>query len=107
MPPVRFRIRTVMIAVVALAVLMRMVRALNGPFFDDMVVFAAAVVLLAAAIVASLVVVIVFLARVVVDLFVFAVYSWRGPTRPRQFTRTANRPFRRPEPGRRGEPERV
>jgi hypothetical protein len=32
MPPVRVRIRTLMIAVAALAVLMRMVSALNGPF---------------------------------------------------------------------------
>jgi hypothetical protein len=52
-----------------------------------MVMFAAAVVFFAAAIIVSLVVVIIFLARVVVDLFAFAVDFWRGPTRPRPFSK--------------------
>jgi hypothetical protein len=96
-----------MIAVAALAVLMSVVRALRGHFFDNMVVFAGTVVFLAAATVVFLVAVIVFLARVVVDLFAFAVDFWRGRTRLRQFSRTANRPFRRPEPDRSAEAEGV
>jgi hypothetical protein len=80
MSPVRFRIRTLLVAVAALALLMRMARALNGPFFDDMAVFAGTVVFLAAAIVVSLAVVVVFLARVVAELFALAVDSWRQRT---------------------------
>jgi hypothetical protein len=55
MPPTRFRIRTIMIVVAELAVLMAIVRALTGLFFDDTIVlFAAAVVFLAVETVGSL-----------------------------------------------------
>ncbi len=118
MSPVRFRIRTIMIAIAALAVVMGALSALRLPFFDNMVAFTAAVVFLAAATVAFLVAVIVFLARflglvvvaiarVVVDLFACAVDSWGGRMGLRQFSWMAERPFRRPEPERSGEAARV
>ncbi len=107
MPPIRFRIRTIMIAIASLAVLMAMVKALRGPFFENMVMFTAAVVFLAAATVVFLVAVILFLIALVRDLFAFAVYFWRGRTRLLQFPRNDNLRFRRLEPSRRGQPEKV
>jgi hypothetical protein len=99
MPPIRFRIRTIIIAIAVLGVLMAMVRALMGSFFDNMVMFTAAVIFVAAATVSLLLVVIGFLVNVVVDLFAFAVDSWRGRTRLRQFAGNTDHPFRRPERG--------
>ena len=107
MPPIRFRIRTVMIAVAALAVLMAMVKTLRGPFFENMIMFTAAVVCLAAGTVVFLVAVIVFLAAGVRDLFAFGVYSCHDRLRQLSFPRHARRRFRRLDPGRSGEPESV
>ncbi len=97
MPPVRFRIRTIIIAIAVLAVLMAMVRALMGSFFDNMVMFTAAVVFIAAATVGCLLLAIVFLFKVAVELCAFAVDFWRGRTRLSQFAENTDHPFRRPE----------
>ena len=66
MRPIRFRTGTIMIVIAVIAVLMAMVRALRGPFFDNMVVFAAAVVFLAAAAFAFLLAIIALLLKLIV-----------------------------------------
>ncbi len=104
MSHIRFRIRTIMIAIAALAVAMG---ALRLPFVNNMIVFTAAVVLLVAAAIAIPVLAVGSVVRAVVDVFPCAVYFWRGRTRPRRFSRTANSPFRTPEPDRSEEPTRV
>ncbi len=107
MPPIRFRIRTVMIVVASLAVGMAMVKALRGPFFENMVMFTAAVVFLAAATVVFLVSVIVFLVAVVRDLCAFAAHFWRCRTRLLKFPTHVNSSFRGREPGRSRGPDGV
>jgi phosphatidylglycerophosphate synthase len=107
MPPIRFRIRTIMILIAALALVMGALNALRLPFFDNMIAFTAALIFLVSAAVAILVLVVFFVVRVVVDLFACAVYFWRGRTRWWQFSRRVHRPFRRRETDRRGEFESV
>jgi hypothetical protein len=85
MSPIRFRIRTIMVAIAALALVMGALRALRLPFFDNMIAFTAAVIFLVAAAVALLALVIVFVVRVFVELFAYAVDSWRSRTQWCQF----------------------
>jgi hypothetical protein len=82
---VRFRVRTIMIVVAAVAALLVALRSLTHPFFDNMEAFAATVVFLAGATVVFLGAVIVFVFRLIANLFAFAADSWRGQTRRRQF----------------------
>jgi hypothetical protein len=103
MSPLRFRIRTIMIAIAALAVVMGAISALQSPFFDNMVAFTAALVFLVAAAVAILALLVVSVVRVVIDVLVYAVHFWLGRMRWWQFSRNVHRPFRRPEPGQRPE----
>jgi hypothetical protein len=77
-PLIRFRIRTIMIAIAALAVVMGALSALQRPFFDNMVAFTAALVFVVAAGVGSLALAGVVIARIVTDLFALAVHSWRS-----------------------------
>ena len=85
MSPIRFRIRTIMIAIAALALVMGALNALRLPFFDNMIAFTAAVVFLVAAAVALLGLVVVLVVRVLVDLFAYAVDSSRRRTQGWQF----------------------
>ncbi len=103
MPPIRFRIRTVMIAIVVLAVLMF---TLTGILRSNAQVGLSLMtdILFAAAVVAAVVVVPI---AVVIEFSVFAVFFCRGRTHRRQFLRKDSRPFRRPKPDQSGEPERA
>jgi hypothetical protein len=78
MSPVRFRIRTIMIVIAALAVVMGALSALRLPFFDNMIAFTAAVLFLVAAAVGILLLVVVSVVALVVDLLECTVYLWRG-----------------------------
>jgi hypothetical protein len=114
----RFRIRTIMIAIAAFAVLLVLLKSLTQPFFDNMIAFTAAVILIVSATVALLVVVIRFLAIAIVDVIrflaiaivdVFAIAAglWRGRTQRRPFKRNANVQIGRPMPARSGEADEV
>jgi hypothetical protein len=81
MPPIRFRIRTIMIAIAAAALVMGALSTLRYPFFDNMIAFTAALVFLVAAAVGILVLVVISVVRVVVDLLACAVDFWSGRTR--------------------------
>ena len=85
MPPIRFRIKTIMVVIATLAVVM-------GLLMNAGVVAATAIVLL----VGSL-----------VEFSAFSFHLSRGRTRPPQFSRKANRLVGMQEPARSGERKRV
>jgi hypothetical protein len=93
MPPIRFRIRTFMIAIALLALMMGALSTLRYPFFENMIAFTAALVFLVAAAVSALALVVVSVVRFVVDLFAYALDFCLGRIRLRQFSGTKERPF--------------
>jgi hypothetical protein len=93
MAPIRFRIRTIMIAIAAAALVMGALSTLRHPFFNNMIAFTAALVFLVAAGVGTLVLVVASVVRVVFDFLACAVNFWSGRTRWWQFSRKARRPF--------------
>jgi hypothetical protein len=92
MPPVRFRIRTIMIAIASLAVLMGLLRWNAG--IDMYSVFPFALVVMAVALVGAVLLfaVAVLLDFVVVPIAVSGIRSWRRRTRLRELSTTDNRP---------------
>jgi hypothetical protein len=107
MPPIQFRLRTLMIAIAAFALLVVLLKSLTQPFFDNMIAFTAAVVLLVMTTGGLLLLVLAFLFAAVAELFSFAVDIWHGRTEQRQFMRTANSQLGSPRPGQSGGAERV
>ena len=98
MPPIRFRIRTIMIVIAAVAVVMGLLMGLRPNWPLILLFFKVGGVLTVMA---------VFLVALVLEFAAFATYLSRGRTRPRQVRRAGNRPIGRSEPDRSGEPERV
>jgi Cu/Ag efflux pump CusA len=91
MPPVRFRIRTIMIVIASLAALMALLR-LAVP------VYAPYVFSLVLAVMAGL------LVALVVQFYIVAVYFWRARSIRREGWMTDNRRVRKSEADRSGEP---
>jgi hypothetical protein len=106
-PPIRFRLQTILIGIAALAGVMGAITTLRYPFFDHMIAFTAAVVVLVGAAVGALVLVVVSTVRVIVNLVAYAVDFLRARTRLTQFSSTANWPITRLKPDRSVGPERV
>ena len=100
MPPIRFRVKTIMIVIAALAVVMGRLRFRTRArfYFDSIVTLP---------IVAILLVIIIFLGAVIVELIASEIRPWCDRVRRWQLARKANGRFRRSEPNRSGEPERV
>jgi pilus assembly protein TadC len=96
MPPIRFRIRTIMITIAAVAVMMGVLRFatpwING--FLDIVPL-------------SRIVPVAVLFGAVVEFLVFWLYFSSHRRRARRIPRKADHPSRRPEPERSEEPMRV
>ena len=89
MPPVRFRIRTIMIAIASLAVLMGLLRRSAGiDIHSVFATFALAVLAVSLVGAALLFTVAVLIDFVVVQIAVSTIRSWRGRTRRRKLATT-------------------
>jgi hypothetical protein len=111
MPPIRFQIRTIMIAVVVVAVLMAVLMAVTRlppwmrPFHDVFSVFYAMFTYMISHPIIILLATALFLSVVQFVVFWDRFRSLRR--RPGQHSTRADAPNPRPDPGRSGEPERV
>jgi hypothetical protein len=104
MPPIRFRLRTIMVVIAAIAVLLCVVRAVSGlRVWVDM---REENTVLSVDIEIPLVPVIFLVALVLVSLALYAYYrdNWM---RPGKASTAANRPIERAEPAQSGEAEKV
>jgi hypothetical protein len=100
MPPIRFRIRSMMAVIALVAVFMVLflwARYDRSPFFGR---FRVVVILPMATI---LVVIIIFLVAVIVEMIALEVLSWCDRMRRWRLARKSNGPFRSPGPDQSGE----